>query len=59
MEKFEQENCVTCGEETELIFQGTNCLERIIFVHACSYRCAEAAFAEQECVYTFDEQGFA
>lgn len=59
MEKFEQENCVTCGEETELVFQGIDCLDRIIFVRSCSNNCAEVAFAEQECVYSFDEQGFA
>ncbi len=52
-------NCVACGEETELMFQGTNCLERIIFARACSQDCVDKAFAEQECVYILDEQGFA
>ncbi len=59
MSNFKLENCVTCGEETNLVFQGTNCLERIIYVHACSHECAHVAFAEQECIYIFDEQGFA
>lgn len=53
------EYCVTCGEETELIFQGTDCLEKIIYVCACSQNCADIAFSELECVYIFDEQGFA
>jgi azurin len=56
---FRLENCVTCGEETELVFQGTDCLEKIIYVYACSFPCAEVAFSELECVYIFDEQGFA
>ena len=53
------EYCVTCGEETELMFQGIDCLEKIIYVHACSYNCANEAFTELECIYVFDEQGFA
>lgn len=55
---FKLENCVTCGEETDLVFQGTDCLERIIFVRACSRDCADVAFFEQECVYKLDEQGY-
>ncbi len=59
MDYTERKDCVTCGEETDLLFQGTNCLERIIFARACSQDCADKAFVEQECVYIFDEQGFA
>ena len=51
--------CFVCGEETDLMFQGTDCLERIIFVNACSHNCADITFSELECVYHFDEQGFA
>ena len=50
--------CVSCGQFTDLTFQSVNCLGFVLFVRACNSECAIMAFAEQECNYILDEQGF-
>ena len=60
MEYTEYENCIHCGNATELNFEVTDCLGKVMIIPACSEVCAENFFSYQEqCIYVFDEQGFA